>query len=466
MQQLPERVPLPRRRVVHRDAGAHHRRARPARAPRIPAADHRGRVPRRPDQGRRRRTPSAPTSTCSSASSCRPARSPRSCYTDGGPVVLAVNSHRRRPHDAGAVMTRATRSIFDEPRTTSPPGAVGRARPAGSSTCRPTPRAPTRLAEVREAAGRGAGRVPRRHPRRPPGGRRRRAAAAVELLAPAVAGVGGRLDGRRLRRGRRPRRARGRGAASTTRRATTSRSPTTRPVRASASRRARSRPSSRRPRSLRRRRPAAVPALRAADRPRAATPARGSTDGGVSRFPTSRRELLRCGDLTIVGRMPWSSNATFLVEHPRARRRRPIPRRRRRPDAAAPAPCSGPSTSPTAASDRCGTSPTGSTSREVAAYELARGARLGARARRPSLRDGPLGEGSLQRFVDADFEQHYFTLYEDEAYHPQLRRMCAFDLVANSTDRKSGHVPRRRATATSGASTTACPSTPSSSCAR
>ena len=47
--------------------------------------------------------------------------------------------------------------------------------------------------------------------------------------------------------------------------------------------------------------------------------------------------------------------------------------------------------------------------------------------------------GSLQQFVDADFEQHYFTLYEDEAHHDQLRAMCAFDLVGNNTDRKSGH---------------------------
>ncbi|MEY2406031.1 MAG: hypothetical protein QOG39_947, partial [Acidimicrobiaceae bacterium] len=55
--------------------------------------------------------------------------------------------------------------------------------------------------------------------------------------------------------------------------------------------------------------------------------------------------------------------------------------------------------------------------------------------------DGPLGEGSMQRFVEADFEQHYFTLYEDEEqrWHDQLRRMCVFDLLANSTDRKSGH---------------------------
>ena len=55
--------------------------------------------------------------------------------------------------------------------------------------------------------------------------------------------------------------------------------------------------------------------------------------------------------------------------------------------------------------------------------------------------DGPLGEGSLQRFVSADFEQHYFTLYEDEdqRWHDELRRICVFDLLANNTDRKSGH---------------------------
>ena len=34
--------------------------------------------------------------------------------------------------------------------------------------------------------------------------------------------------------------------------------------------------------------------------------------------------------------------------------------------------------------------------------------------------DGPLGDGSLQRFVPADFEQHYYTLIEDEANHDRL----------------------------------------------
>jgi len=57
------------------------------------------------------------------------------------------------------------------------------------------------------------------------------------------------------------------------------------------------------------------------------------------------------------------------------------------------------------------------------------------------LRDGPLGEGSVQLLVDADFEQHYFTLYENRPdVHPSLRRLALFDIVANNTDRKSGHV--------------------------
>jgi len=53
--------------------------------------------------------------------------------------------------------------------------------------------------------------------------------------------------------------------------------------------------------------------------------------------------------------------------------------------------------------------------------------------------EGPYGEGSVQLFVAADFEQHYFTLREDERHHDRLRRICAFDLIANNADRKSGH---------------------------
>jgi uncharacterized repeat protein (TIGR03843 family) len=45
----------------------------------------------------------------------------------------------------------------------------------------------------------------------------------------------------------------------------------------------------------------------------------------------------------------------------------------------------------------------------------------------------------VQRFIDADFEQHYFTMLEEEETHDQLQRMAVFDFVCNNTDRKGGH---------------------------
>src|SRR5207244_2601929 len=85
--------------------------------------------------------------------------------------------------------------------------------------------------------------------------------------------------------------------------------------------------------------------------------------------------------------------------------------------------------------------PDGLFRREVAAYVLSE--TLGWRlVPETVLRDeAPFGIGSLQRFVEADFEQHYFTLLEgDESTHGALRAMCAFDLLLNNADRKSGHV--------------------------
>ncbi len=76
--------------------------------------------------------------------------------------------------------------------------------------------------------------------------------------------------------------------------------------------------------------------------------------------------------------------------------------------------------------------------REVAAYLLSEA--LGWGLVPPTVeRDGPLGKGSLQCFVTADFEQHYFTLRENRANHKRLKRICLFDLIANNADRKSGH---------------------------
>jgi uncharacterized repeat protein (TIGR03843 family) len=132
--------------------------------------------------------------------------------------------------------------------------------------------------------------------------------------------------------------------------------------------------------------------------------------------------LLACGEVEVEGRMPWSSNATFLVsitsgaEVCRAVYK---PGRGERP---------------------LWDFPHGLYRREVAAYRLSEA--LGWELVPPTIvRDGPLGEGSFQLFIEADFEQHYFTLYEQrEDLHPRLKAMCVFDILANNTDRKSGHV--------------------------
>ena len=55
--------------------------------------------------------------------------------------------------------------------------------------------------------------------------------------------------------------------------------------------------------------------------------------------------------------------------------------------------------------------------------------------------DAPFGVGSLQWFIDHDPQQHYFPLLDTrEDLHDQFRQMAVFDLLANNTDRKSGHV--------------------------
>ena len=134
-------------------------------------------------------------------------------------------------------------------------------------------------------------------------------------------------------------------------------------------------------------------------------------------------ELLQHGDMTVKGRMPWSSNATFLTEV-----------------------CSHDEITlavykPARGERQLWDFPSGLGKREVAAYELSEALGWGIVPETVLRREGPMGDGSLQRFVPADFEHHYFTLYEDddERWHDELRRVCVFDLLANQTDRKSGH---------------------------
>ena len=132
--------------------------------------------------------------------------------------------------------------------------------------------------------------------------------------------------------------------------------------------------------------------------------------------------LLATGEIEIEMRMPYSSNATFLVRiSDGAQTRRAIykPLQGERP---------------------LWDFPPGLHRREVAAYRLAEF--MGFHfVPLTILRDGPLGEGSVQLLVEADFEQHYFTLFEARPeLHEHFRNMAIFDIVANNTDRKSGHV--------------------------
>jgi len=130
--------------------------------------------------------------------------------------------------------------------------------------------------------------------------------------------------------------------------------------------------------------------------------------------------MLARGAITVRGRMPGASNATFLVEIAHEGDRALAvykPGRGERP---------------------LWDFPRGLYRREVAAFLLSEALGWGL-VPATLLREGPYGEGSLQRFVDADFEQHYFTLREDPAHRDRLARICAFDLVANNADRKAGH---------------------------
>jgi uncharacterized repeat protein (TIGR03843 family) len=125
------------------------------------------------------------------------------------------------------------------------------------------------------------------------------------------------------------------------------------------------------------------------------------------------------GELELLGRIPWASNATVLAKV----RHRDLeglavykPVRGERP---------------------LWDFPTGTLyRREVAAYLVSE--QLGWRLVPPTLtRDGPLGVGSLQLYVDADPEVTAFELLA--ADDPSLPRIAAFDVVTNNADRKAGH---------------------------
>jgi uncharacterized repeat protein (TIGR03843 family) len=131
------------------------------------------------------------------------------------------------------------------------------------------------------------------------------------------------------------------------------------------------------------------------------------------------RAFLAEGELEVLGRIPWASNVTLLA---RVRHReleglavyKPV--RGERP---------------------LWDFPSGTLyRREVAAYLVSE--QLGWRLVPPTLvREGPLGVGSLQLYVDADGEVTAFELLA--AGNPALPRVAAFDVVTNNADRKAGH---------------------------
>jgi uncharacterized repeat protein (TIGR03843 family) len=76
--------------------------------------------------------------------------------------------------------------------------------------------------------------------------------------------------------------------------------------------------------------------------------------------------------------------------------------------------------------------------REVAAYLVCEAAGWGF-VPLTVLREGPYGPGSIQFFVHAREDAHYFTIRDAGLHAMELMRLAAFDAVANNADRKSGH---------------------------
>ncbi len=134
-------------------------------------------------------------------------------------------------------------------------------------------------------------------------------------------------------------------------------------------------------------------------------------------------EELSTREMTVVGRLPWSSNLTFLVTLGDG----------------------GPGSlnavyKPAGGEQSLWDFPDGLYRREVAAYVLSEALGWGLVPPTVERDDGPFGPGSVQLFVEADYEEHYFTVLEHGGHEAVLRAMCAFDVLANNADRKGGHV--------------------------
>lgn len=132
-------------------------------------------------------------------------------------------------------------------------------------------------------------------------------------------------------------------------------------------------------------------------------------------------ELLRKGRLELTGQFVWGSNDTFLTRVITA-------------DGEIQAVYK-----PSQGEQRLWDFPEGSlAARETAAYLTSRA--LGWDLVPPTVlrQDGPVGPGSVQLYVEADSDRHYFTFTPEEKQ--RLRPAAVFDLLINNADRKGGHV--------------------------
>ena len=141
----------------------------------------------------------------------------------------------------------------------------------------------------------------------------------------------------------------------------------------------------------------------------------------VSLTPDRVLHLLNHGEIEVEGLIPWSSNATLLVTV--------------RDEELATLAVYKPQDGERPLWDfRYGTLGL----REVVSYLVCEA--LGWGMVPPTvLRQGPHGLGSVQFFVHAQEDAHFFTIQDDPAYMEDLKRLAAFDVIANNADRKSGH---------------------------
>jgi hypothetical protein len=135
---------------------------------------------------------------------------------------------------------------------------------------------------------------------------------------------------------------------------------------------------------------------------------------------TATRDTLENGEISLQGQFLLGSNYTFLVTVLHNGREIPAvykPRRGEQPLWDFPeASLAG---------------------REVAAYLVSQALGFGM-VPLTLLRNGPLGPGSLQQYIQHNPNLHYFSF--KPADRERLRPVVLFDLLVNNADRKGGHI--------------------------